>query len=335
MATKTAKQPAALEPEVLDAQHESQLTTTAGDDIQTFVAGVRRFFTQAAALERRAHGVLAEAKALTAPTTADEDLAVQQIIVKAKEETRVVEAHWTIAQKVHQFHKRLVAGRSRATDVLDQAVELANGHHQRYVQAERRRAAEEQERLRREAEAQAQRDREAELKRLEEQALKAEAEAPTLSAREQRFVECLLVWGENYKGREAAAASQAGYKNPADAAQRLVLLPKIVAAFSAARQAAAVRQQAAAVKAAPVEVAHVEQVKPNIAHVAGKSDRSYHSAEVVDAAAFVQAALAGQLGIPADCLMPNPVKLNEYAKSLKERLNLWPGVRYVKKDSLV
>ena len=62
--------------------------------------------------------------------------------------------------------------------------------------------------------------------------------------------------------------------------------------------------------------------------------RTTYSAIIFNADAFVAAAVTGGFGIPADCLMPNPVKLNEYARSLRERIDAWPGVRLSKKTSL-
>ena len=43
----------------------------------------------------------------------------------------------------------------------------------------------------------------------------------------------------------------------------------------------------------------------------------------------------GEHGIPLDCLQINTVKLNEYARSLHEQLDRWPGVRARKTTKVV
>lgn len=332
MAKSTAKPsgvPVVLEPEVLDAVVETQLARTTAVDIEGFLAGVSRFFNKAAQLERAARLTLADVKQFPPPATVEEDLAIQQVILKANADKKIAEEHWKVTAIFHQVHKRLVAGRNRTTDVLDEIATIGNAHHNRYAEAERRRAAEEQERLRREAEARAAQERQIELARLEEAALKAEADAPDLSPRERRFLEL-------YLSRPIDAprhAALAGYKG-VGAAERLLALPKMQAAIEAARTAETARKQAAAIQATPVEVVH-EAVKPQVAKVAGHGGRTYWSAEIVDAEAFVAAAVAGKHGIPLDALYPNLVKLNDYANSLHERIDLWPGVRHVRKDKLV
>jgi hypothetical protein len=92
-------------------------------------------------------------------------------------------------------------------------------------------------------------------------------------------------------------------------------------------KADSIREQAAAIAAQPIEAPIVE-VKPNIAKAVGATDRTTRSAEVLNEADFIDAVFAGTYGIPRDVLTINQVKLNQYARDLKEPIvNQWPGVR--------
>ena len=94
MAKSTAKPsgaPVVLEPEVLDAVVETQLARTTAVDIEGFLAGVSRFFNKAAQLERAARLTLADVKQFPPPATVEEDLAIQQVILKANADKKVAD----------------------------------------------------------------------------------------------------------------------------------------------------------------------------------------------------------------------------------------------------
>lgn len=330
-ATKATKATKAIEPEVLPADDQDvKLVTTDGGVIAGFLRDVTRFFREANALEAKAKSTLLAARALVAPKTQEQDVAIQTFIKTATADTKALEAHWSICQTFSQVHRRLTAARARGTEPLETAKAIAQKFHNDYAEAERRRAAEEQERERLAAEARARADREAELARLEAEAVKRESESADLSDRETWFVD-LIVSGNS----PVASAKTVGYKNPEQQGPRLMELVKIVAAIKARQDAIAIRQQATAKRDAPLDV-RVETVRPAIGKpIGGGHDRTSHSGEVLNERLFVEAAMGGQHGIPLDCLMVNPVKLNDYARSLQERINLWPGIRYKKTTTTV
>jgi hypothetical protein len=323
--------------QALAVDEDEQLAVTVGAAIQDFIRGLAGFFTTAKALEQTAANWLHKAQTLTLPTSPEADEALQRFCKEVTLERKQVEEHWRITSLVSQFHRRMTARRSKATDALEEAARLANHWHNTYVAAERRRAAEEQERLRRAAEEQARRDREAELRRMEEEALKREAASPELSGRETLFVHAIVAgYGP------VQAAQRAGYKDPAAVAPRL-LAPgsKVQAAIQSRLEAVQIRKQAEARKAAPVQVADVPTVKANVTRAGNAYDRTTLSAELLDARALLTAFLGcapedfkNRYGIPADLFEVNPARLNQYARSLGERLNEWPGVR-LKKDTRV
>lgn len=312
----------------LAVSEDERFTTQAGLAVREFLKSIAGFFTTAQAIEQAAVFTLAKARALTVPTNQEQDAEMQRFVKGTTADLKSAETHWAICATVHGFHKRLVAVRKRATDPLEEANRLSNALHNQYVQAEQRRVAQEQERVRVAAETKAREDREAELAAQEVAALKAEADSPVLSAREVLFVNALVSGVVPY-----AAAMHAGFKNSVQQAARLMALPKIQDAIQAKRTAAAIREQAEARRQAPLDV-QVETVKAHVSHADGH-DRSTHSAEIVDPQAFVKAVMGGALNIPLDCLMPNPVKLNEMARALRERISAWPGIRYVKSTKVV
>jgi hypothetical protein len=191
--------------------------------------------------------------------------------------------------------------------------------------------AEENERRRQEAERNARIEREREQAELEQKAIEAEEASPTLSEREEAFVNSQIALGLG----PTDAARRAGFKNPEQAAERLMKLAKIREALDAKKRAAAIREQAAAKKEQPVDV-QFEEERPNITRATpGGFDRTSHSGEVLDERLFVEAVIGGRHGIPADVLMVNQAKLNEYARSMQELINRWPGVRHKKTTTTV
>jgi hypothetical protein len=309
-------------------------TSLDGNVIVKFLRTLAPFFETARHLEANAVSSLTLAKAMKRPTTMQEDESCQRFLKQVNADSKAVESHWNVTTIVFAFHRRLVAARKRATDPLDEAKTIANGHHNAYVETEKRRVAIEQERLRREAEERARIDRERELAEAEEQALMQELELENCSDRERNFVSFYVLPIYTTVGNAAAAAERAGYKNPDKAAVKLMSTPKIEKAIEAQRAAEAIRAQNAAVRQQPLNV-DVETVKPRISRSAGGHERTTWTGEILDEPAFIAAFLAGKHGIPADVVQINPVKLNEYARSLGTRLDLWPGVRAKKSTTFV
>lgn len=334
-----------IDVEVLDAptNTDQQLVTTDGDKLREFLGGLTRFFTTAMQLERQAKERLDRARQLTPPADAESDVKIQTFIRESKAEIKVAEDHWTIAAVLHHLHRTVTAARGRTTGkdtkgvptgMLDQAADIAQQLHNRYVEDENRKARLEEDRLRREAEDRARQDRERELARLEEQAVVAEGKSPELSERETSFVDLVFRLGLG----NTDAARRAGFKNPEQAGERLMGTPKILAALDAKKRAAVIREQATATKEMPISI-EAPSVRPNIIRTAGGFDRSTYSADIYDADAFISALLDPRtrttLGIPADVATFLQPKMNEYATAMKELINKWPGVRLHKKTSTV
>lgn len=332
MAIKTSKKSTALTPEVIDIRPENPdvaLATSNGTAIAGFVQGMREFFKTATSLELAAKSRLERMQRVTLPTTKEEDDVLIAEIRGATADEKAIGDHWTITKVASRFHKLVVSGRDRGVNYASQAKTLGNSLHNRYVDAERRRVAEETERRRRAEEARQAQERAAEVARMEQAALDAEAKTEALSEREDLFVTYVV------QGRpHAAAAIAAGFKDGDKAALRLLGLVKVVNAIDARRQAAEIRQQAAAVQSAPLNV-QVEKVQTQFS----TAGRTSYSAEVVDPEAFMAALLDPrlrvQLGIPADIATFSQPKMNENARALKEQINRWPGVRLVTKTGVV
>lgn len=343
---QTAAPPPVPDVEVLDpVSPEQQLVTTEGGKLRTFLSlgEITRFFKRAGEIERAAKERLDIARQLKPPTDAPSDEKIQLFIKAVKDDITIAEEHWGIAAVLHHLHRAITAARSRTTGkdskgnptgMLDQAAGLAQALHNRYVEDERRRAQEEQARLNREAEQRAQEQRERELAELEAAALKAEAASPELSERERLFVDYFTGPYQN----ASRAAQQAGFKDPDTQSARLLKSPKVVKAIEAKRAANTIRTQAAAKREMPVQY-ETTTVQPNISRAAGAHDRTTHGAEVTDEQALLVAALdpmmRTRLGIPADIVMINRSKVNEYGSSLKELIEKWPGVRHTKKTTTV
>lgn len=336
-AARAESAPTAITPEVVSpAEKEArELVTTAQQPIDRFFAGLVPFFRTAAQLEDAAGATLARARARTAPTTPEEDEAIQKDIRLAKDQGKDITAHWTITGTFHTLHKRLVAGRARGEKLAEDAAAINQRLHNAYVDEQERKAREaarlEQARLDREAEAQRQR----ELDELEAAAVKAEASSPKLSEREEQFVSALTSNVIGWRDNPIKAAELAGFHNPGTAAARLMGLPKIQAAIDSAKKAAAIRQQAAAVKAAPVIAEQAEVAAPAVSKAPGVTDRITWRGEIYDEAAFVQAVISGKFGIPLDVLTFKQARITELAQSMNEGLNRIPGARAIKNRSTV
>lgn len=337
MAKQTKAAPADIE--VLGATlPEHQLAATDGKTITGFLAGLVPFFRQATALENRAKAKLALARTFTLPKPGDVDgdAALQTFIKEASAERKAVEKHWEITGAIHQFQRKLVAARDRVIGegtkektpgYLVEAQGIAQRLHNTYVEDARRRAAEEQERIRKAEEERQAEIRRQDLERMENEALAAEAASADLSERERVFTEEIARGKTPYD-----AARTANFAQPRSQAEKLLKLPKILLAIAAIKDAAAIREQAAAVKAAPLDV-QVETVRVEKAGVG--TDRTTYAIEFTDPQLLREAVLGGKHGIPTDILTPDQVKGNAYARDFREIVNRWPGCRLVKKTTTV
>ena len=330
-----AARPVATEPEVVVETPQQALTTLAPPDalapVTQFLKGLVPVVTTALELEGDAKRRLAEAKLFVAPKNGDEDAKLQTFIKDAAQQKKRVEQHWTITSVVHNLHRRLTARRAVSVDALDTAQNLANRLHNDYVDAERRRVAREAEEQRLANERKAQQERDEELERLEKEALKREAASADLSEREVAFVDA-YIGGIGTQGDPTASAKRAGYKNPSDQGTKLLATKKVKAAIDGKLEALRIREQAAAKSEQPLEVREVEEPVADIQGIG--TDVKRWKGEVLDEAAFIEAFRSGKYGIPCDVFQVNPAKLNEYARSLQKRLDLWPGVRAVSTTKL-
>lgn len=320
--------------EMAQVDEDQQLAASDGGIIREWLAGLVGFFLTAIRLEKEAVHALEFAKTWTLPATADDDEKLQREIRQATENQKQLLAHWSICAAVSRFHRRLTARRDVGDSAYDEVKRIGNALHNRFTEAQKRKAAEEDKRRREEAEFLAKQEQAAELARLEQEAIDAEAASPELSARETMFVDLYVGVNDYYNGKGQACAVAASYKDPAAAATRLLGSAKIQAAIKAKQQAAAIRRQTAAKAAQPLVVEY-ETSKPDIRKAPGASDRTTWGGEILDEAAALEAFRAGTHGIPADLFQINPAKLNEYGRSLHERLDLWPGVRHTKKTGVV
>lgn len=341
--------------DVIDVGDSLEITETReeGTTLVGFIKNIVPFFQTARMIETAALERLNEAKALKAPESEADDLAIQERIKRSTILIKEAEGHWTATSAFFNFHKRLVAHRdrvvgeatkSRNAGSLIQAREIEQALHNRYAEAERRRAAEEQERQRLAEEARQREAQEAEARRHEAEAAAKEIASPDLSEREVMFVD--YVFGGMLP---TAAAKRCSYKDPELMADRLMKLPKIKKAISAKEEAKVAREQAQAIREKPVQV-EVAPVRPAIAKPsAGAYDRTTWGAEVLDADRLGIAVIAAirdepsevPRGIAIEILkagMRSPqvaTIVRDYGVSLHEKIDRWPGVRHTKKTTTV
>jgi len=164
---------------------------------------------------------------------------------------------------------------------------------------------------------------------LEEAALKAEQGSEDLSDRERQFVD--LVFSGVHP---TTAAERVGYKDPARRSPILMATEKIQAAINGMEQAAAIRQQAAAVAEKPIEVKKVE-VESRLGKVAGMGTTVTFTGECYDYRAFVEAFKRDEVDIETFCEMTQPSETggNAKARALKENLDRIVGWRHVRRDT--
>ena len=339
------------EPEVVGApiSEEQQLVSSNLEPLTTFISGLMTFFRTAGQLEAAARDRLTDVQkfegdlkvaGVTIPRDADEDAQAQVMIRASKLGRQKTDTFWSITSVLSKLHKATVAGRERAGSLDDEAAAIAQRLHNGYTDAETRRARLEEDRIRQERERVAREDRAREQQQAEEAALRAEMNAPSCSEREMQFVNfvTLDIYSGSSQGNPERSAERAGYKDPMTAGPKLMASAKIQSAIAAKQDAENIRRQAQAKREMPLDV-QVEKVRPNIQRAAGSHDRVTWSADVFDADAFMAALLDPrqrmQLGIPADCATFNQVKLNEVARSIHEKMDVFPGVRAKKTTSTV
>ena len=252
----------------------------------------------------------------------------------AKQLQRKITDHWAnITRSVDDLKRNLLNLKKADLEPVEAAIAHAEKTIVGYVNAERQRQQAEQDRLRKEAEDQARTDREAALAAAEVEAQRLEAASDDLSAREQTFVDGLL------DGLSAAtAAENAGYKNPAQTAERLVRTPKILAAYAAAQSAKAIREQAAITAETPLTVA-VEAAPSQLGKVVGTSLRTTYSCEIVDAKKLYEAFRKEELGPLGNllALVPDETFLNSQAKQIKDAelfAAAYPGCKLVTRQGI-
>lgn len=313
--------------EVIDVAPENPevaLVTAEGSKIGSFVAGLKEFLRVADGYEAKAATTLSTVQALVRPANSTEDERIQTIVRQATADIKEIEQHWTVTSLMHQFHKRLVARRDKGVTMLEKAKGLGNRLHQDYKDAEQRRADEETRRINAENEQKARIEQEQRAAELEQLAVTAEATRADLSERERTFVDLV------YAGHGAPqAARTAGFKDPVSRAVVLMATAKIQTAIQAKHEAAALRQQATAKRQEPVVYDDVTVE----ADITKGGDRSTWSAEVFNERALIQAVIAGQ--VPVDILCVKQTVLNDYAKKFQHNLDRWPGVKAVKRTSIV
>lgn len=314
------------EPEVLDmvpVDPEENEIATGGVQVLAFFKGMGAFLAKARGLETRAKEQLEVSKTWALPTSAAEDAQMQRNVLLAGDDNKEAEGLWNpVTTAFSRLHKTLTGARGRTTTMIEERKTKANGLHSAYVKAEERRVAEENERRRLKAEADAQAERDEETRKAEAEALKREAASPDLSERETIFVQAV------FNGtHETQAAKTAGYKEPQQAAAKLLATPKIQKALQIKREAATIREQSAAKAAAPLHV-EIEEAKPEIERAAGAKNKKKVSAKLLDEKALIAAICGGGMGIPWDVLEVKQSALNDYAESMGEKINKWPGVQY-------
>ena len=340
MAKKATTKKAAVVPEVLEAEApEVALVLTESAGVLTWLEGLAAFFKTARAIETDAIATRDRVLKLPVPTTKEEDAAMRQEALAARDKRKGALAHWDpITSVLSKLHKRATSGRSRATDPLEEAEKFATRQHDTFERNEQRRAAEEQERIRREEERKATEARERTLAEFEAAALAAEESSPDLSAREEKFV--MLHSGLNADGTRGAApaaamlaAGAAGYKNPAEMAPRLIASDKIRAAIAARQSAHTMRTQIAVMREMPpaIDEQLVEAAAPQL----NSGDSHTWTAVCLDEQALRDAAFEQPaLGIPRDLFVLDEAALNRYARSMEKQIERWPGVKATRKTTI-
>jgi hypothetical protein len=259
-----------------------------------------------------------------------------EFVRAGKQLRRKIVEHWQrIKRNVDDLKKNLLDLERRDLEPVDLAIAEAERIALVFSQAEERRVREAEDADRRRREEQARTDRENQLAEQERKALELEADSPNLSNREQIFVEAIAARPVGVNQAVAtAAADRAGYKDPAGASQRLLATPKIMDAIANKRAARELREQQAATRQQPLDVAPAGKFESQTARVAGmRTVTHYGCEEEIDLERFRAALLAGE--IPIESVAPHMPTLNKAANDLKEAFEAaYPGCRLKKKTGL-
>lgn len=247
----------------------------------------------------------------------------------AKQLLRKVEDHWkNITRNVDDLKRNLLTLKRKDTEPIEAAIAQATGTILTYENAERRRVQEESDRLRREQEEQQRQERERQLADAEAEAAAIEAQSPNLSAREQKFVDSILLGLLPEKAFE-----RAGYKPVLNGGNKLANTPKIQNAIATQQAAKVLREQTAAKREQPLEYVPPPVVETNLGRASGVSTRTTYSMEVVDPQALIEAFKLNSVDRRA--LVPNEMFLNQQARDLKEAFeSANPGCRLVKRQTI-
>jgi len=253
-----------------------------------------------------------------------------------KQLKRKIEDHWSrITRTVDDLKRNLLTLKREDLDPVERALEIVTSAEVAFRNERDRLERIEQDRLRREAEEKAAAERQRQAEAAERAALDAEANSPTLSAREQAFVEAFLYQDPASTGeavRAGRAAARAGYKDPEKTGARLLATSKIQQAIAARKEALAIREQARAAASAPAPVT-VPKVQTEKAKVVGVRSTTYYSAQVDDLDKLIDAVLAGTVDRKA--LKADDVWLNGQARQLRESFEgAFPGCSLVVKQGL-
>ena len=325
-----------VEADVVGQYEHLELVRSLQDGITTFFRSAGLFFKGASVLREDAKLMVARAEALTVPTDDASDKIVQHVVIDSTKGRKANKAHWEpITQTFHKVHKVLTSGRGEAEKDFVRAASIGNRHHSDYVAEQERQARIEQQRIDRLAREAAQRERDEENRRLEEERLKLEADSPSLSDRELRFVK-----EYDRHGSVLQAEQTAGYKSGYGV--KLIDREKIQAALELLVKTREVARQQEIVKTAPVIPKAMPPVRPSYSHVLGASSRKQRGSEIYDEAALIEAILLqaanppaeGEPVIPTDILQVRQPKVNEYARSLGRGINEWPGVRFTEQTKV-
>lgn len=341
MAKKTAAPvTTALVPAV---QADLDFVKTASSGIATFITNLIPFFIKASQIEAAALAVLAEAKTWTKPTSPEQQAALQLQIQRCNRGKGVAEDHWDgtktqpgITKLLHNVHRRSTSRRDVSINALEEAARIGNALNNQFTREENEKAENERRRLQAIEDAKAEARRQEELIELEKAALAREATSADLSEREKAWVEMVATVesGDALSPYKIRAAKALGYQDPDAAVRRFMKAGgKVALALTARQEAMALRRQATAVKAAPLET-HKVDVASNATKASGTSSRTTRSARIVDAEKLVAAVFAGD--VPRDVLMINETRLNQYARQIDKAIfERWPGVAVVEDTKVV
>lgn len=325
------------EAEVLPAEaieQETGLAPTQGVEAISFLTNLAKFVTGHRTNIMKASSRLAAAKLLKPPTTDEEDAAIEAFIVTARKDHKETGKFYGVKAIFHGLHKSIIGLEKLGADPYESAAAIAQTLHNDYKRARDRRLEEERRAKQAEEDRIAEVRRQQELAELEEQAIKLEDSLEELSDRERVFVQKCHELQNTERAVLAAgykvAKDDKGLTDPAAVraiGERLMARQKIKDAVWALREAATVRAQQAAQAQAPLESRRVAIPTRTVPKVG--SDRVTKSAEIdpVDEMKLIAAVIAGT--VPADVLMVNRPKLNEYARTMGVLINRWPGVRFV------